>query len=169
MAARKTFTRKPVRDRFWPKVDVRGPDECWEWRGARLPHGYGVIGSGGKHGHNLYAHRVSYELSIGPILDGMKVYHHCDNPPCVNPGHLFLGTQRDNIHDMISKGRQAPVSETRHVGEASGAAVLTEDDVRVMRAAFVNGERICNLARQYGVGWTAASDAVRGRTWRHVA
>lgn len=90
--------RKPLEIKFWKKVDRRGPDECWKWTGAINQAGYGAFG-------NNHAHRTSYEITYGPIPDGLFILHKCDNPPCVNPNHLFVGTHQDNMRDMISKGR----------------------------------------------------------------
>lgn len=89
-----------VKDRFWAKVRVA--PGCWEWAAAKNGKGYGRIYAWGK---QQSAHRVSYALAYGPIPLGLFVLHHCDNPGCVNPNHLFLGTQKDNIHDMLRKGR----------------------------------------------------------------
>ena len=97
--------RKPIGDRFWPKIVRRGPDECWEWQAAKSTRGYGKLGAPGTDAGCEYAHRVSWELHNGPIPDGMHVLHHCDNRICVNPQHLFLGTNLDNILDMRAKGR----------------------------------------------------------------
>ncbi len=94
----------PVAERFWPKVDRRGPDECWEWKAARQAEGYGKMFTTNRCRPER-AHRVSWVLHHGPIPDGMFVLHRCDNPPCVNPAHLFLGTNLDNIEDMGRKGR----------------------------------------------------------------
>lgn len=90
--------------RFWSYVDKRCPDECWPWtRTRRHRRGYGGVWDGVRWTH---AHRVAYRLARGPIPDGMEVCHHCDNPTCCNPRHLFLGTQLDNMRDMDRKGRR---------------------------------------------------------------
>jgi hypothetical protein len=96
--------RIPLEDRFWPKVNKRGPDECWEWNGCTKPFGYGFI-SRRPSGNSELAHRVSWELANGPIPDGLYVLHRCDNPPCVNPNHLFLGDYGDNARDRAAKKR----------------------------------------------------------------
>lgn len=89
-------------NRFWSKVSVGAPDECWEWTGCRHTKGYGDFSAGGKH---IRAHRFSWIIANGEISTGLSVLHRCDNPPCINPSHLFLGTVRENILDMIHKGR----------------------------------------------------------------
>ncbi len=95
-----------IEERFWPKVDQRGPDECWPWMAYIAPDGYGRIGEGGKYGRKLGAHRVSLELALGrPLREGMDSCHTCDNRLCVNPAHLFEGTRDANVQDMMSKGR----------------------------------------------------------------
>lgn len=104
--------RRSLADRFWDKVVVGM--ECWGWAGATATRGYGKMTSGGWHGKTRTAHRVSWELHYGPILDGLQVLHLCDNPACANPAHLTLGTQLDNMRDMHRKGRAAkrPLSMT---------------------------------------------------------
>jgi hypothetical protein len=105
---------KPLGERFWLKV--RKGEGCWEWQGARLPHGYGHL-SVPDRGH-VNAHRIAWELTNGEIPDGLWVLHHCDNPPCVRPDHLFLGTAQDNVDDSIRKGRRS--------GGASAHAALVQ-------------------------------------------
>lgn len=93
---------RPLVSRFWEKVSKRGPiimdSSCWEWTAYRLPHGYGLF-------DRRLAHRISWELSRGPIPEGLCVCHKCDHPPCVNPDHLFVGTMADNMRDRSTKGR----------------------------------------------------------------
>jgi hypothetical protein len=97
--------RRPLAERFWERVK-KGAG-CWLWTGYRMPNGYGRMGAGGwsKNGGSLLAHRVSYELHKGSIPDGICVMHSCDNPRCVNPAHLSLGSQADNMADKARKGR----------------------------------------------------------------
>lgn len=100
----------PLEQRFWPKVDKRGADECWLWLGARIPKGYGRILGSSK---PVYAHRASWEIANDQsVPTGLVVMHSCDNPPCVNPAHLSVGTAGDNNRDAIAKGRNAFTQRT---------------------------------------------------------
>lgn len=156
--------------RFWKKVDRRGADECWPWLAGRLPHGYGTFYRDRDH-HHAYAHRMSYELAFGPIQDGMDVCHRCDNPPCVNPAHLFVGTRIDNVRDMVVKGRgrmgQYPRT-ARQSGSARWNARLTEADIPLIRARLAAGERYKPIGAAFGVHDRTIADIARGLTWKHV-
>ena len=95
------------------------PDECWVWTRGRTAYGYGSIHGIGRNGGNGYAHRLSYETFVGPVPDGMCVLHRCDNPPCINPDHLWLGTRTDNMRDRDRKGRQRNQHTALRVGRAT--------------------------------------------------
>lgn len=149
----------PLAERFWFYVEKAGPDECWRWTAHLNRHGYGKILVDG---HLTPASRAAYMLTNGPIPKGKVVRHKCDNPACVNPAHLELGTQRDNVRDMIERGRgnwRAPKGEERH------NAILTEDDVRYIRSSK---ERGVDLARRFGVTPTSIAAIRNGRSWKHV-
>ena len=131
--------------RFWRKVEVRGEDECWEWTGgSRNAYGYGQFRLNGR---MVKVHRISYELSHGSIPEGMLVCHHCDNPPCANPSHLFLGTDKDNAIDREMKGRGHDQN-----GEKNNRAKLTDAQVSEIRERYTGkrGEQAA-LAREYTV------------------
>lgn len=149
--------------RFWDKVDVRDPGECWEWKAAlRSKHNplqhYGVFWWRGR---NYPAHRVAWELARGAALGDMLLCHRCDNPRCVNPGHLFPGTQRDNMLDKTAKLRQC--------GEKHGSARLTDDDVRQIRSLAACGIYKSAIGAAFGITGANVGHIVRRVTWRHVA
>lgn len=97
--------RHPMQIPFWSRIKRTGEswESCWEWQGKRLPRGYGRLS---RYGEQVYAHRYAYEVTWGPIPEGLHVCHSCDNPACVNPHHLWLGTASDNMRDCVAKGRQ---------------------------------------------------------------
>lgn len=132
---------------------------CWEWVGPRNIGGYGSVPRT-RHGTGV-AHRVAWEREHGPIPDGMLVCHSCDNPPCVNPSHLFLGTHRDNTNDKIAKGRQAR-------GETHRAAVLRNAQVLEIRFRAAWGQPNWAIAAWVGVSEANTSRVVRRKIWRHL-
>lgn len=130
---------------------------CWEWTaGKQSTFGYGMISLDRKRGTT--AHRVSWMLFRGPIPEGMFVCHKCDNPPCVNPDHLFLGTQQDNMTDKVRKNRHLP-------GERHPGAKLTADQVRAIRLDNRNRDEI---ARDYSMTRSSIEKIQLGQTWRSV-
>ena len=146
-------------ERFWLLAARGGEDECWPWTGCAT-HGHGQVRWGGR---TEYAHRVAWSLANGPIPDGEQVLHSCDNPPCVNPRHLFLGSQLDNVADMMAKGRRA---DTR--GSACPTAKLDERAVSEIRRALRGGATPEELALRHGVDEWTVRDVRDRRTWRHV-
>ena len=155
-------------ERFWSKVDKKSEDECWEWLASLTTNGYGDIRIKNK---NYRAHRVSWVLHNGQIPEhdswhGYCVCHTCDNPSCVNPSHLFLGTNKDNVNDRINKKRKgAPGAR----GENSGCHKLTEKEVIEIRAKYIPFEySLYKLAKEYGVGVSTIHNVVTHVTWRHV-
>ena len=149
----------PEEDRYWRFVDRRGPDDCWPWLAFCDWDGYGKFTNAKR--QSVGAHRFGYALAHGPIPEGIKVLHRCDNPPCVNPVHLFLGTTADNNRDKGEKGR-APR------GEAHKRSVLTTAIVQEARFRYQNGDRTTHMAKEYGVLAVTLQAAIARRTWRHV-
>lgn len=139
-------------------------DACWEWDGSRNPKtGYGQLSAWDDGARKVYtAHRVSFRAFVGEIPEGQQVLHSCDNRPCFNPAHLFLGSQLANMHDMIGKGREAHRTPE---GSAHHATKITEDDARAIRASV---ETLQILSRRYGMSRSALSALRSGRTWRHI-
>lgn len=147
----------PVQDRFFDKV--KKTKKCWEWTAYKDKDGYGRISS-------MRAHRVSYEIHKGRIPMGLLVCHTCDNPSCVNPEHLFLGTQKDNSDDMISKGRHS-FGYNPKSGQDNGNSVLTEPEVR---AIFKEGKSNPHkeIADKYNVNTETVRRICNGSTWKHL-
>lgn len=154
--------RPTLADRFWAKVDKRGPDECWLWTAAVNQHGYGVMRPQGKRtGPTVKAHRVSLMLA-GVDIEGRYVLHSCDNPPCVNPRHLSAGDHQQNVADMMRRQRQQK-------GSRNGQAKLTERQVAEIRQRAAQGERRRLLADEFKVSETTIYRLANGEGWRHVA
>lgn len=150
-------------ERFWSKVNIGSPTDCWEWTGAKTGFGYGHMTVNGQ--KQVYAHRISYVIHHGSIPSGMHVCHSCDNPRCVNPSHLWVGTPQDNAIDRNTKGRH-PVK----VGSECSGAKLTESDAREIRRRASSKEWgiQTKLAKEYGVAKTTIRYIVIRRSWAHV-
>lgn len=154
--------------RFWSRVTMVAPHEdgCWPWRGPVDRDGYGLFSTsrtrGGK--RSWRAHRFAWQATNGGFDPGkLLVCHHCDNPACVRPSHLFLGTARDNFRDCLAKGRYSPK------GAGNAAAKLKEEDVPKIRNLYATGQWSQQaIADIFGVHQTAVSAVVRGARWRHV-
>ena len=159
-------------DYFWAKVEVSGPEECWLWTGERRL-GYGILGR--PRVHRIYAHRASWVLANQQeIPAGMCVCHRCDNPLCINPAHLFLGTPSDNAKDMWNKGRGrafpgADAYSRARKGEDHPMAILSEADVKeIRRLSKEEGLKPKQLAAMFGVSQVTAWNIVTNRSWKHV-
>lgn len=153
--------QRPAIERFMSKFECDPNSGCWLWSAGLGSHGYGQFSLGTVADGAMPAHRFSYQHHVGPIPDGMQVCHHCDTPACVNPDHLFLGTQLDNMRDMHEKGRWT--GDNR--GEGNGQSKLTEDDVRAIRASTESGAA---LGRHFGVNTSAIEHIRHRRRWAHV-
>ena len=164
---------RPLAERFWEKV--ARSDACWEWQGHRDAKGYGMIGLPRSRRVDR-AHRVAWTLVNGPIPRRMCILHHCDNRACVRPDHLFLGTQADNVADMISKGRGRSMAGDAHparrpgarIGERNGRARLTADDVRRIRMMRSEGLEYRVIAAHFGVALPTIQHIVSGKNWSHI-
>jgi hypothetical protein len=150
------FNQDHLRDKLYSKTDRSSPGQCWNWTGAKMKNGYGIIGK-----KCLLAHRVSHHLHNGPIPNGMFVCHKCDNPSCVNPHHLFAGTAKDNMEDAVGKKRNA-------FGEKHGCAQLSDEKVLDIRKAWAGRLTQEKLAKEYGVTAPVIRAAIYGRTWKHL-
>jgi hypothetical protein len=154
--------RLPLNERFWSKVDIRGEGDCWEWQAAMASGRYGYFAV--SNGDMQYAHRLAWTLVNGLIPSGLRVLHKCDNPPCCNPAHLFLGSQQDNVNDMLQKQR----GRWRR-GETHHSAKLNPRKVRTIRSAVRNKLfSRAELAEIYGVSEVNIDRVVNRKIWRHV-
>jgi len=139
------LSRKSPEERFWCAVEKT--ESCWLWRNALHSAGYGKLGIGGRGGKQVYAHRFSYEMHFGAIEEGLIVRHKCDNPRCVNPDHLELGTQRDNVDDMMGRGRNNPRRGKNHPKGALAHCKRGHEFTPENTYTRSNGTRACKQCR----------------------
>ncbi len=152
----------PLIKRFQRYIGMPTESGCIIWTGHKNNHGYGSIGSESQKGRMLLAHRVSYEIAHGPISDSIMVLHSCDNPSCVNPDHLFLGTQADNIADMVSKGRGPN-------GTKAWNSKLTDNDILEIRNRYASGgvtQR--TLSDEFGISQSRICWIIKRKSWKHI-
>jgi len=148
--------------RFWAMVDMRMPNECWLWTGYKNHKGYGMF-KADPAANAVMAHRFAWEYCSGrTILDQHQVLHACDNPSCVNPHHLYMGTHTDNMRDRTQRKRTAR-------GEETGRAKLTAEQVLRVRAMYQTGwHSQLDLARKFGISRSGIGYVVRGESWKHL-
>lgn len=150
------FTTEQIK-RFWDRVDTSG--ECWIWTAGYFACGYGRLWHEGR---DIYAHRVAYLLTHGSIPDKAEICHHCDNPACVRPEHLYAGTHSDNMRDRRDRNRVRVLR-----GSDNGNSRLTWDQVRTIRQRYAEGGTSCKrLGAEYNVDQALIHRIVRGRTWK---
>ncbi len=155
------FTAKQLQN-FWKKVDKSG--DCWLWTASKNIHGYGKFNINGK---MKSSHRVSCEIENGPIADGLCCLHKCDNPRCVRPSHLFIGTYADNMADMSEKGRCNKTDKAR--GEKQGNAKLDEKSVLEIRSLHKSGAYTQQkISEIYLVSPSRISEIVNKISWAHI-
>lgn len=166
IAGRERFGDPEVR--FWMAVKS-SRHGCWEWTNFNNTRGYGMLFY---QGSSQLAHRVSWQIHNGPIPAGLFVCHQCDNPKCVRPSHLFLGTALDNARDRDRKGRAGKLPSRKGckglAGESHPMAVLSESDVLLIRRRLEEGESSVAIGKEYGVDTSTISAIRRRRIWRHI-
>jgi len=145
---------KPVVERFWEKVKINEETGCWEWIANKDSYGYGQFTY---NGNTIKAHRLAWKIMYGDIPEGMSVLHKCDNPSCVNYFHLFLGSQKDNMVDMVTKGR-------RGIGNSR----LTKQDVSFIRILLRANIKQEVISQFWGVDQKTISNIKRNVAWKHL-
>jgi len=143
-------------------ANIQKTDTCWLWTGTRHHTGYGRIEIQGK---SMGAHRAIWILLNGPLRPDQHVCHRCDNPPCVNPDHLFIGTRSDNMRDCVAKGRKNPAHPK---GESHPRSRLTEASVRAMRVESMRGDSTSVLSERYGISASQVQRIIAGKRWGHI-
>lgn len=156
-----TLSEKDVA-RFWSKVKIGNPDECWEWQAATNRKGYGVINIKAS---LFLASRISWFIKNGNTHENLLVCHKCDNPPCVNPNHLFLGTIKDNAIDMSRKGRSRKGRKSLYRGTLIKSSVLKEEDVLQIKKLLQKNMTCVEISKIYNVTPEAISSIKTGKNW----
>src|SRR3972149_12256458 len=160
-----THISEKHKEKFWSYIRKSPSDECWEWVGAKTPLGYGHLSIKRK---KVYAHRIAFFLANGYLPAGLCVLHKCDNPGCVNPNHLWLGTYKDNTHDMFEKGRGNRTGKLVRKPFRGQAKKLTLEQAREIRAAYIPNRNVSDLAKKYGVSKSLICRIAKGKTWKEV-
>lgn len=163
-----SWGRRTLEEEFWKRIPKGNPDECWPWKNQ--DSGYGQLTFNRK---NMSAHRVCWEIHFGPIPNRLHVLHRCDNPPCCNPSHLFLGTNLDNIEDKINKNRQANGQNVRknheHLkGELINTAEFSDEQIMEIRRRDSIGESPTLIASAFGTSRSYIAQIVSGGCWNHL-
>ena len=149
-----------LEERFWSKVDVSSDNSCWNWKAGINSEGYGWFW---KEKRPHIASRISWELKFGPVPENMIVCHTCDNTKCVNPSHLWLGTDQDNTDDKIKKGRDVTFK-----GEQHGMAKLSEKQILEIRKELGTGKSGYKIAKEYNVTRNLIYSIKHRRLWKHI-
>jgi hypothetical protein len=156
-------------DLFYRSFEINLISGCWEWKALRNEDGYGHFPSGIRNGKNTKSHQASWLIYNGEIPKGMCVCHKCDNPSCVNPDHLFLGTYKDNNDDKMMKGRHRTRvfygAEHPQRGENSPHHKLSEDNVKEIRKLRTEGYTLRALAKKFGITHGVVNNILQGRKW----
>lgn len=154
--------RMTLEERILSRIERLPECGCWIWMGATIRKEYGTIGSS-PFTDEVLVHRISWILFKGPIPEGAQVLHHCDTPPCINPDHLFLGSNQDNVDDKMQKGRFKPV-----IGANHGMAFLIDEQVLEIRRRYAAGERQVDLADAFGTNRQRIYQIVHRKQWKHI-
>jgi len=161
-------SRPTLGQRFWSKVIIQNPDECWNWKSTKNDQGYGHFTLGS---FVWKAHRMCWKLTHGEIPEGAQVLHRCDNPSCCNPSHLFLGTNAINVADKVLKGRQAKGEKLsiKLRGENASRVKLNDRIVNRIRSEWKLRETLQkDIAKRYGVTQSLISHIVNRKAWTHI-